>query len=157
MGFLCLLLGAQRVVCAGDDNAGMLAFPIAYTRILPCGDTSGFVGNLGIGIHVDKVEACFGPPATALTCQTCACSFCTVDTLSLAPGYNLLKSRSIARGERKYFSGQSAIKISDNIYPPSLLRDSEIRAVKHTPFKRIPQLMYRGKDSSESFPPFVIE
>ena len=63
----------------------------------------------------------------------------------------------MALGERKYFSGQSAIKISDNIYPPSLLRDSEIRAVKHTPFKRIPQLMNRGKDSSESFPPFVIE
>ena len=33
----------------------------------------------------------------------------------------------MALGERKYFSGQSAIKISDNIYPPSLLRDSEIR------------------------------
>ena len=63
----------------------------------------------------------------------------------------------MALGERKYFSGQSAIKISDNIYPPSLLRDSEIRAVKHTPFKRIPQLMNRGKDSSKSFPPFVIE
>jgi hypothetical protein len=63
----------------------------------------------------------------------------------------------MARGDRKYLSGQSAIKISDNIYPFSLLGDSVIRAVKHTPFKRIPQLMNRGEDRSESLPVLVIE
>ena len=135
----------------------MLASPIAYTRKIPCGDTSRFGCNDGIRIHIHKIESGLRAPTATLTCQTCACSFGAIDSLSLSSGYNLPKRRSIALGERKYFSGQSAIKISDNVHPPSLLRDSEIRAVKHTPFKRIPQLMYRGKDSSESFPVFVIE
>ena len=42
----------------------MLAFPIAYTRILPCGDTSGFVRNLGIGIHIHEVQTSFRAPST---------------------------------------------------------------------------------------------
>ena len=135
----------------------MLAFPIAWRRKIPCGDTIGYECNDRLGIEIYKVKSRFRSLSAALACQTCACSFGTVDSLSLSSGYNLPKRRSIALGERKYFSGQSAIKISDNIYPFSLLRDSEIRAVKHTPFKRIPQLMNCGENRSESFPLLVIE
>ncbi len=135
----------------------MLSFPMAYTRVLPCCDTSRFVCNDRVWVQIDAVKPRFRSPTATLTCQTCACSFCAVDTLSLSSGYKLDKRRSIALGDRKYFSGQSAIKISDNVHPPSLLRDSEMRAVKHTPFKRIPQLMNRGEDSAECFPVFVTE
>mgnify|MGYP002562846846 CR=1 FL=1 len=77
--------------------------------------------------------------------------------LSLTAGNDLLKSCSIARFERKYFAGQSSIKISDNIHSPPLLWDTVIGAVKTTPFQTVPQLMNRGEDRSESFPLGVIE
>ena len=35
--------------------------------------------------------------------------------------------------------------------------DAEIRAVKHAPFKTIPQLMYRSDDSAEGLPAVVVE
>ena len=135
----------------------MLSFPMAYTRVLPCCDTSRFVCNDRVWVQIYAVKPRFRSPTATLTCQTCACSFCAVDPLSLSSGYKLDKRRSIVLGDRKYFSGQSAIKISDNVHPPSLLRDSVIRAVKHTPFKRIPQLMNRGEDSAECLPVFVTE
>ena len=143
----------------------MLAFPMAYTRVLAlrisiaskCMIQARFVCNDRVGVQIDAVKPRFRSPTSTLTCQTCACSFCAVDTLSLSSGYKLDKRCSIALGDRKYFSGQSAIKISDNVHPPSLLWDSEMRAVKHTPFKRIPQLMNRGEDSAECLPVFVTE
>ena len=69
-----------------------------------------------------------------------------VDSLPLRSGDKLLEIFRIAAVERKYLSGTSSITISDNEQPPSLLRDSEIFAVKHTPFEIIPQLNKRGED-----------
>ena len=70
---------------------------------------------------------------------------------------DLDKRRAIALFDRKYLSGQSGIKIADNVYPLSLLWHAEIDAVKHTPFKRIPQVMYRRDDRAEGLPAFVTE
>ena len=52
----------------------------------------------------------------------------------------------MAAAERKYFSGTFCSKISDNVQPFSLLRDSKMDAVMHTPFDMIPQLNKRGED-----------
>ena len=113
--------------------------------------------NHGIGIHVHKVETSLGAPTAALRCDTGAYSFGEVDSTSLAAGDDLLKSFCTAFFERKYFSGQSAIKISESVHAPSLLRYSEIRRVKHAPFDTIPEFMNFMEDSSESFPAGVIE
>ena len=110
-----------------------------------------------VGIHIDEIEPRFSAPPTALRGQTGACSVCGVDSLGLFAGDDLLKRRSVARFERKYFAGQSLIKISDNIHPSPLLRDAEICAVKHAPFKTIPQFMNRFEDSSEGLPAVVVE
>lgn len=56
------------------------------------------------------------------------------------------KRRSCCVGERKYFSSTSLIKISDKVHPASGLRDAEIFAVKHLPFRKIPQSVQRMED-----------
>ena len=56
------------------------------------------------------------------------------------------KSLSVCSGERKYFSGASGIKISDNEHPSPRLRELVVCAVTHIPFQTIPQLMKRGED-----------
>ena len=73
-------------------------------------------------------------------------SVCFIDSLSLRSGDKFFKIFRIAAGERKYPSGTSSSKTCDNVQPPSLLRDSEICAVMHTPFEIIPQLSKRGED-----------
>ena len=64
----------------------------------------------------------------------------------IAPSHKLLESLRIAAGERKYLSGTSWFKISDNIQSPPLLWDSEMFAVMHTPFEMIPHFNKRGED-----------
>ena len=44
-------------------------------------------------------------------------SFDVVDSGALGPAEDLNKSLSVCSGDRKYFSGASGIKISDNIDP----------------------------------------
>lgn len=53
--------------CAGDENAGMLAFAIAYTRILSCGDTSGERRELRVFVHIDKIQPGLCPLSASLT------------------------------------------------------------------------------------------
>ncbi len=57
--------GCQDGSCAGDENAGMLAFAIAYTRILSCGDTSGERRELRVFVHIDKIKP--GPRTLSAT------------------------------------------------------------------------------------------
>ena len=66
--------------------------------------------------------------------------------MSLRPSKDLYKSFSVCSEDRKYFSGASGIKISDNEHPLSDLGDTEIRAVKHHPFHAVPQVIKRGED-----------
>ena len=54
--------------------------------------------------------------------------------------------------DRKYFSGASWIKISDNEHSASGLGNSEILAVIHHPFHAVPQLAKRSNNDGESFP-----
>ena len=63
--------------------------------------------------------------------------------------------KCICSKDRKYFSGASGIKISDNEHPLSDLGDTEIRAVKHHPFHAVPQVIKRGEDDRKR-PAFVM-
>ena len=139
------------------DDAGVLTSVVAYARILTCGDTAGFVGDERVRVHIDEIESRLGSPTAAVRRKGYVCSVRSVDPLSLSAGNDLPRSFSIAFGERKYFAGQSLIKISDNIHSPPLLWDTVIGAVNTTPFQTVPQLMNRGEDRSESFPLGVIE
>lgn len=65
---------------------------------------------------------------------------------SLGASDELYKSFAVISADRKYFSGASGIKISDNESPAPRLGDVEIGAVKHRPFQTIPQLVKRGED-----------
>ena len=69
-----------------------------------------------------------------------------IDSVSLRTSEDLYKSFSVCSEDRKYFSGASGIKISDNEHPLSNLGDTEIRAVKHHPFHAVPQVIKRGED-----------
>ena len=51
-----------------------------------------------------------------------------VDPLALPTSKDLYKSFSVCAEDRKYFSGASGIKISDNENAPSLLRNPKIGA-----------------------------
>lgn len=91
----------------------------------------------------------FRGPRCASGCLRTGYSAWRVDSCSLRSGDKLLKIFRIAAGERKYPSGTSSSKTCDNVQPSSLLRDSEICAVMHTPFEIIPQLSKRGEDGSK--------
>ena len=78
-----------------------------------------------------------------------------VNPLPLGAADKLPEMRRIAAAERKYLSGTSGIKISDNIQAPSLLGDSEISAVMHAPFKMIPHFNKRGVDGFKRLAPVM--
>ena len=101
---------------------------LADTGILPGGDASGNVGNDGIGIHVNEIQTCLAAPASAGRRLGAGYSVGIVNPLPLGAADKLPEMRRIAAAERKYLSGTSGIKISDNIQAPSLLGDSEISA-----------------------------
>ena len=104
------------------------------------------VGDYGIWIHIDEIQPRFTAPAARTGALGAGYSAWIVDALSLRSGYKFFEIFRIAACERKYPSGTFCSKTCDNIQPAPLLRDSEMRAVKHTPFEMIPQLNKRGED-----------
>ena len=118
-------------------HSRVFASVVTDSGILSCCDTSSNLGNLGIDIHVNKIQSCFAAPASGSGTLRTGYSVCFVDSLSLCAWDKLLKIFRLAASERKYFSGTSLIKTSDNVQPSSLLGDSEVFAVKHHPFEMI--------------------
>ena len=114
---------------------------------IPGGEAPGDPAGLGTaGAQVHQVQPCFGPGAARAGGLGTRYSAGVVDPVSLGPADELNKSFSVISADRKYFSGASGIKISDNEHPAPGLGDVEIGAVTHSPFQTIPQLMKRGED-----------
>lgn len=109
-----------------DQHGGVLASVLADAGILTGGDASGNVGHDGIGVHIDEIQTCFTAPASTGRRLGAGYSVGVVNPLALGTADKLPEMRRIAAAERKYLSGTSGIKISDNIQAPSLLGDSEI-------------------------------
>ena len=113
----------------------MLTAALADAGILSCRYATCMIGDLRIAVIINEVQ-------TGLTAASAgACALCTggpfraIYPPRLTSGYYAVKILSIALFDRKYSSGTFASRISDNEHPSPLLRDSEIRAVKHHPFK----------------------
>lgn len=128
---------------------------LADTGILTSGDTSCYVGHDRISIHVNEIQTCFTAPASTGRRLGAGYSVGVVNPLPLGTADKLPEMRRIAAAERKYLSGTSGIKISDNIQAPSLLGDSEISAVMHTSFKMIPHFNKRGVDGFKRLAPVM--
>ena len=138
-----------------NQHGGVFASVFADAGILTGGDASGNVGNDGIGIHVYEIQTCFAAPAAAGRCLSAGYSVGIINPLALGAADKLPEMRRIAAADRKYLSGTSGIKISDNIQAPSLLGDSEISAVMHTPFKMIPHFNKCGVDGFKRLAPVM--
>lgn len=128
---------------------------LADAGILTGGDASGNVGHDRVGVHVNEIQTCLAAPASAGRRLGACYSVGIVNPLPLGAADKLPEMRRIAAAERKYLSGTSGIKISDNIQAPSLLGDSEISAVMHTPFKMIPHFNKRGVDGFKRLAPVM--
>lgn len=91
----------------------------------------------GFCIYLDRqcyiVESGFSSEASGIACESNADSLVRVDPIALCASKELDKRRCICVCERKYFSGTSFSKISDNIHALSGLGDTEILAVKDLP------------------------
>ena len=144
--------GSRRVL---DQHCGVFASVLADTGILTSGDTSCYVGHDRISIHVNEIQTCFTAPASNGRRLGAGYSVGVVNPLPLGTADKLPEMRRIAAAERKYLSGTSGIKISDNIQAPSLLGDSEISAVMHTPFKMIPHFNKRDVDGFKRLAPVM--
>lgn len=108
----------------------------------------------GFCIHLNRqgyiVESGFSPEASGAACEGDADAGVGVDSVSFRARQELYKRRCICVCERKYFSGTSLSKISDNIHALSGLGDSEILAVKHLPCDIVPQFIQRREDGRKS-------
>lgn len=135
--------GSRRIL---NEYAGASAFVVSHAGIIPGNQASCLIGDGGFGIQVNEIQPCFAAPATRSCTLRTGYAIGAVDSRSLWSGDKLLKIFRMAAVERKYFSGASSITMSDNVQAPSLLGDSEIFAVKHTPFRMIPHFNKRGED-----------
>lgn len=108
----------------------------------------------GFCIYLDRqcyiVESGFSSEASGTACESNADSLVRVDPIALCASKELDKRRCICVCERKYFSGTSLSKISDNIHALSGLGDTEILAVKDLPCDIVPQLIQRTEDDRKS-------
>lgn len=138
-----------------NQHGGVLTSVLADAGILSGCNASGNVGYKRIGVHVDEIQAGFAAPASAGRRLGAGYSVGIVNPLPLGAADKLPEIRRIAAAERKYLSGTSGIKISDNIQAPSLLGDSEISAVMHIPFKMIPHFNKRGVDGFKCLAPVM--
>ena len=92
---------------------------------IPGGKAPGSIGASGFsnrqihkgGVRRNQVQPCFTAHAASTGSLGAGYSCRVIDSRSLRPSKDLNKSLSVCSGERKYFSGASGIKISDNIDP----------------------------------------
>lgn len=146
-----LVRGKNRPRRILDQNGGVLAAVMTHAGILPGGDAAGDLGDLRIGVHINEIKTGFAAPAATGCRLGAGHAVRVIDPLTLCAADQLPQMRRMAASERKYFSGTSSIKISDNIQPPSLLGDSEMSAVMHAPRRcklHIPRFRLAAKSSS---------
>ena len=147
---MCFLVAFLRCFL-NVENARILPFEVGKGAVLPGMQTSGVRRNLRITLRqIYKVESRLS--AGVLRAGD---SGRIIDSFAQPSMDDLYKSFCICSKDRKYFSGASGIKISDNEHPLSDLGDTEIRAVKHHPFHAVPQVIKRGEDDRKR-PSFVM-
>ena len=158
------LQGALVAVC-GEGMGDFSSNPAASGVLLSIGQIDAvagvghFVSLFGVLLdgQAHLVQAGFPAHSSGLGCQGAAYPFRGVDSASLCAGADLHKRCACCFSERKYFSPASLIKISDKVHPFSGLGDSEILAVKHLPFHKIPQSVQRMEDGRKRPAPVMVK
>ena len=98
---------------------------IADSAVLPCCNTSGCIGNNGIGIHVDEVQSRVFPPQPPDPALRRLLRLFRGLAVPAGPEISSLTFFRIAAGGRGNTVPASSSKTCDNIQPPSLLQDSK--------------------------------
>ena len=155
--YRCFLVAAFGCLFDQQDPRAFSAVVAECSLAVSCGKAPGVLGRCRpADTQIHKTGSCCVrlhqiQPGLYSFSSTSG-SLCTggssgvIDSRSLRPAEDLYKSFSVCSEDRKYFSGASGIKISDNEHPLSDLGDTEIRAVKHHPFHAVPQVIKRGED-----------
>lgn len=89
--------------------------------------------QFGIAItEINEIQPCLAAPAAGLGGHRDADAGRVIHPLALHPAYELDKSFSTARWDRKYFGSTSGSRMSasDKEYPLSVLRGAEILCIE---------------------------
>ena len=118
---------------AAVEHAGIVAAPVGDPAVILGLDAPGMARQFGIAItEINEIQPCLAAPAAGLGGHRDADAGRVIHPLALHPAYELDKSFSTARWDRKYFGSTSGSRMSasDKEYPLSVLRGAEILGIE---------------------------
>ena len=138
LSFFCPIRGYD--CAAAVEYPGVIAAPVGDPTVVLGLDAPGMACQLRIAIaEVNEIQPGLSAPAAGLCghCYTDACR--VIDALPLHTTYELDKSFSTARWDRKYFwsTSGSRMSASDNEHSLSILRGAEILCIEQSVFDMV--------------------
>ncbi len=118
---------------AAIEHAGIVAAPVSDPAVILGLDAPGMARQLGITItEINEIQPCLAAPAAGLGRHRDADAGWVIHPLALHPAYELDKSFSTARWDRKYLGSTSGSRMSasDKVDPFSVLRGAEILCIE---------------------------
>ena len=118
---------------AAVEHAGVIAAPVGDPAVILGLDAPCMARQFGIAItEVNEIQPGLSAPAAGLGGHRDADAGRVVHPLALHPAYELDKSFSTARWDRKYFwsTSGSRMSASDKVDPLSVLRGAEILCIE---------------------------